>query len=69
MKRLLFFIPIFFMLAAVNAQEQEVPAVPEVLLESKTGDLDNGLHGENDIECGVCDRHEHIHGWACVNVR
>jgi hypothetical protein len=30
MKRLLFFIPIFFMLAAVNAQEQEVPAVPEV---------------------------------------
>ena len=30
MKRLLFFIPIFFMLAAVNAQEQEVPAVSEV---------------------------------------
>ena len=30
MKRLLFFIPIFFMLAAMNAQEQEVPAVREV---------------------------------------
>lgn len=30
MKRLLFFIPIFFMLTAVNAQEEEVPALPEV---------------------------------------
>jgi hypothetical protein len=30
MKRILFFTPIFFMLASVNAQEQEVPAVPEV---------------------------------------
>ena len=30
MKRLLFFIPIFFMLASMNAQEQEVPAVSEV---------------------------------------
>ena len=30
MKRLLFFIPIFFMLAAMNAQEQEVPDVPLV---------------------------------------
>lgn len=30
MKRLLFLIPIFFMLVAVNAQEQEVPAVSEV---------------------------------------
>jgi len=36
MKRLLFFIPIFFMLAAVNAQEQEVPAVSEVPSESET---------------------------------
>ena len=30
MKKILSFIPIFFMLAAMNAQEQEVPAVPEV---------------------------------------
>ena len=30
MKKTLSFIPIFFMLAAMNAQEQEVPAVPEV---------------------------------------
>ena len=30
MKRLLFFIPIFFMLTAMNAQEEEVPALPEV---------------------------------------
>ena len=30
MKRLLFFIPIFFMLTAVNAQEEEVPALSEV---------------------------------------
>ena len=30
MKRLLFFIPIFFMLTAVNAQEEEVPALTEV---------------------------------------
>ena len=30
MKRLLFFIPIFFMLTVVNAQEEEVPALPEV---------------------------------------
>ena len=30
MKRLLFFIPMFFMLTAVNAQEEEVPALPEV---------------------------------------
>ena len=30
MKRLLFFIPIFFILTAVNAQEEEVPALPEV---------------------------------------
>ena len=30
MKRLVFFIPIFFMLAAMNAQEQDVPTVPEV---------------------------------------
>ena len=30
MKILLFFIPIFFMLTAVNAQEEEVPALPEV---------------------------------------
>ena len=30
MKRLVFFIPICFMLAAMNAQEQDVPAVPEV---------------------------------------
>ena len=29
MKGLLFFIPIFFMLTAVNAQEEEVPALPE----------------------------------------
>ena len=30
MKILLFFIPTFFMLTAVNAQEEEVPALPEV---------------------------------------
>ena len=30
MKILHFFIPIFFMLTAVNAQEEEVPALPEV---------------------------------------
>jgi hypothetical protein len=30
MKKILFFIPIFFMIALVNAQEQEVPAVPEI---------------------------------------
>ena len=30
MKRILFFIPVFFLLASVDAQEQEVPAVPEV---------------------------------------
>ena len=30
MKRTLLFIPIFFVLAAMKAQEQEVPAVPEV---------------------------------------
>lgn len=30
MKRILIFTPIFFMLASVNAQKQEVPAVPEV---------------------------------------
>ena len=30
MKKTLSFIPIFFMLAAMNAQEQEVPAIPEV---------------------------------------
>lgn len=30
MKRILFFIPIFFIIALVNAQEQEVPAVPEI---------------------------------------
>ena len=36
MKRLLFFIPIFFMLAAMNAQEQEVPAVSEVPSVSET---------------------------------
>ena len=35
MKRLLFFIPIFFILATVNAQEQEVPAIPEVPLKSE----------------------------------
>ena len=36
MKRLLFFIPIFFMLAAMNAQEQEAPAVSEVPSVSET---------------------------------
>ena len=36
MKRLLFFIPIFFMLAAMNGQEQEVPAVPEIPSASET---------------------------------
>ena len=30
MKGILFFVPIFFVLASVNAQEEEVPAVPEV---------------------------------------
>ena len=30
MKRILFFIPVFFLLASVDAQEQEVPALPEV---------------------------------------
>ena len=30
MNRILFFIPVFFLLASVDAQEQEVPAVPEV---------------------------------------
>ena len=30
MKRILFFITVFFLLASVNAQEQEVPDVPEV---------------------------------------
>ncbi len=30
MKGILFFIPIFFILASVNAQEEEVPALPEV---------------------------------------
>ena len=30
MKGILFFIPVFFVLASVNAQEEEVPAVPEV---------------------------------------
>ena len=30
MKGILFFIPIFFILASVNAQEEEVPEVPEV---------------------------------------
>ena len=40
MKRLLFFIPIFFMLTAMNAQEEEVPAVPEVpsISENKEGE-------------------------------
>ena len=40
MKRLLLFIPIFFMLAAMNAQEEEVPAVPEVpsISENKEGE-------------------------------
>ena len=36
MKKLLLFIPIFFMLAAMNAQEEEVPAVPEVPSVSET---------------------------------
>ena len=30
MKRILFFITVFFLLASMNAQEQELPAVPEV---------------------------------------
>jgi len=37
MKGLLFFIPILFMLTAMNAQEQEVPAVPEIPTTNEEG--------------------------------